>query len=124
MVLGEERADVCGGAVEVVSGHFDEEGDAGRAVAFVGDFLDGVSAEFAGAFFDGAVDVVFGHRDGFCVFDGGSEAGVSSGVATAGAGGKCDFMSAFAEDPAFDGIDPCFDVFDLGPLVVTGHGWY
>jgi hypothetical protein len=33
-------------------------------------------------------------------------------------------MSAFAEDPAFDGIDPCFDVFDLGPLVVTGHGWY
>ena len=30
-------------------------------------------------------------------------------------------MSALAEDPALDGIDPGFDVFDLGPLVVTGH---
>jgi hypothetical protein len=31
-------------------------------------------------------------------------------------------MGAFAEDPAFDGIDSGLDVLDLGPLVVTGHG--
>jgi hypothetical protein len=30
-------------------------------------------------------------------------------------------MRALAEDPALDGIDSGFDVFDLGPLVVTGH---
>ena len=31
-------------------------------------------------------------------------------------------MRALAEDPAFDGVDSGLDVFDLGPLVVTGHG--
>jgi hypothetical protein len=30
-------------------------------------------------------------------------------------------MSALTEYPAFDRIDPSFDVFDLGSLVVTGH---
>ena len=121
-VFGENRADVGGGAVEVVGGHFHDEGDAGRAVAFVGDFLDGVAAEFAGAFFDGAVDVVLGHGDGLGIVDGGAETGIGGRISATGAGGECDFMGALAEDPAFDGIDSGLDVFDLGPLVVTGHG--
>ena len=121
-VFRENRADVGGRAVEVVGGHFDDEGDAGGAVAFVGDFLDALAAEFAAAFFDGAFDIVFGHGDGFRIFDGGTESGVGGWVAATGAGGECDFMRALAEDPAFDGVDSGLDVFDLGPLVVTGHG--
>ena len=41
---------------------------------------------------------------------------------TTGAGSERDFMGALAEDAALDGIDARLDVFDLGPLVVTGHG--
>jgi hypothetical protein len=31
-------------------------------------------------------------------------------------------MGTLGEDPAFHGIDPGFDVLDLGPFVMTGHG--
>jgi len=86
-VFGENRADICGRAVEVVGGHFHDECDAGRAIAFIGHFLDGISAEFASAFFDGAVDVVLGHGDCFGIVDGGAETGVGGRVASAGAGG-------------------------------------
>ena len=121
-VFGENRADIGSRSIEVIGGHFDDEGDAGGAVAFVSDFLDGLAAEFACAFFDGAVDVVLGHGDGLGIVDGGAEAGIGGGISTAGAGGKGDLMSAFAEYPAFDGVYSGFDVLDLGPLVMTGHG--
>jgi hypothetical protein len=78
-----------------------------------GDFLDRFATEFAGAFFDCTVDVVFGHGDGFGIVDRGAETGVRSGLATTSTGSEGDFMGALAEDPAFDGIDSRFDVFDL-----------
>ena len=99
--------------VEVVSGHFDDECGASRAVALVGDFLGCFDSEFAAAFSDCAVDVVFWHGNGLGAVDGSSEARIFRRVASTGAGGKGDFMSALAKDPAFDGIDSGFDVFDL-----------
>ena len=119
--FGEDRAEVGGGAVEVVRGHFDEEGDAGGAVSFVGDFLDGIAAEFAGAFAYGAFDVVLGHGHGLGVVNGGAQAGVGGRISATGAGGKGNLMGTPTEHAAFDGVHAGFDVFDLGPLVVTSH---
>ena len=121
-VFGENRANVGCRAIEVIGGHFDDEGNAGGAVAFVGDFLDGVAAEFAGAFFDGAVDVVLGHGDGLGIVDGGAKASICGRITATGAGSEGDLMGAFAEYSAFDGIDSSLDMLDLGPLVMTGHG--
>jgi len=55
------------------------------------------------------------------MIDCGAESGIHAWITTPGTGGKSDFMSALAEDPAFDGVHASFDVFDLRPLVVTGH---
>ena len=112
-VFSENRAQVGGAAVEVVGGHLDDEGDAGGAVALISDFLDGVAAEFAAAFFDGALDIFAGSGDGFGEVDGAAQAGIGRGITAAGAGSQGDFMGTLAEDPAFDGIDSGFDVFDL-----------
>ena len=120
-VFRKNGAHVLSGPVDVVSGHFDDECDACGAVTFVGNFLNHFAAEFSRAFFDGAVDVILGHGDCLGIVDGGTETGVGTRISTTGTGGECDFVSALAEDPALDGIDSGFDVFDLGPLIVTGH---
>jgi len=91
-VFGENRADIGSGAVEIVGCHFHDECDAGGAVAFVGNFLDGVATEFAGAFFDGTVDVVLGHGDGLGIVDCGAETGISGWISATSTGGECDFM--------------------------------
>ena len=63
-VLRENLTDLGGGAVFVVGEQFHQERHAAGTVAFVGDFLVGDAGEFAGAFLDGAVDVVGGHIHG------------------------------------------------------------
>ena len=82
-VFGEEVTDFSSGAVFIVGGGFDEEGDTAWGIAFVHNFFDGAAAfEFAGAFEDGAIDVFDGHRFGTGGGDGGTESGVEAWVAT------------------------------------------
>ena len=121
MVFGKNRADVLGGAIEVIGGDFDEKCDARGAIAFIGDFVNGDAAEFAGAFFDGPINVLARHRDGLGVIDGGAQASIEHGVSAAGACCDGNLVGAFREHTTFDGIDACFDVLDLGPFVMTGH---
>jgi len=81
-VFGEEVADFSRGAVFIVGGGFDEEGDTAWRIAFVHNFFDGTAAfEFASAFEDGAIDVFDGHRFSTGGGDGGTESGVETWVA-------------------------------------------
>ena len=82
-VFGEEVPNFGRGAVFIVGGGFDEEGDTAWGIAFVHNFFDGAASfEFAGTFEDGAIDVFDGHRFGTGGGDGGTESGVEAWVAT------------------------------------------
>ena len=96
-VLGEEVADVRGGAVLVVGEDFDEDGDSAGAVAFIVQFLVGRRAELAGALLDGALDVVLRHVRAAGLEDRGAEAGVRGGIAAAHARGNRDFLDEFGK---------------------------
>jgi hypothetical protein len=77
--LGEDGADFGGGAVLVVGGRFEQDGDAAGAVALVGHFLVGRAFEFAGALLDGALDVVDRHAFAAGGGDGLAQAGIEMG---------------------------------------------
>ena len=82
-VFGEEVPNFGRGAVFIVGGGFDEEGDTAWGIAFVHNFFDGAAAfEFTSALEDGAIDVFDGHRFGSGGGDGGTESGVEARVAT------------------------------------------
>ena len=82
-VFGEEVPNFGRGAVFIVGGGFDEEGDTAWSIAFVHNFFDGAAAfKFVGAFEDGAIDIFDGHRFGTSDGDGGTESGVEAWVAT------------------------------------------
>ena len=89
-MLGEDVAHVGRRAVLVVGEHLDDDGHAARAVALVKDGLEVGAALFAGAAFDGAVDVVFGHAVRARLFDGRRQRGVGRGVGAALFGGHHD----------------------------------
>ena len=122
-MLAEEMADFGGGAVFVVRLGLHHQGDAAGTIPLVGDFLDGAAAlEFAGAFFDGPVDVVHGHGFRPGGGDGGAEAGVEAGVAPAEAGGHGDFLGQLGKERAAFDIGGAFRPFDFCPVTVAGHG--
>ena len=80
-VFGAEVTNFSRGAVFIVGGGFDEEGDAAWGIAFVHNFFDGAASfEFAGTFEDGAIDVFDGHRFGTGGGDGGTKSGVEVGI--------------------------------------------
>ena len=84
--------------------------------------MNGDAAEFTSAFFDGAINVLARHRDGLGVIDGGAQASIEHGVSAASACGYGDLVGALRERTPLDCIDACFNVLDLGPFVMTGHG--
>ncbi len=100
-VLREGVADFADGAVFVVGEDFDDERDATRAVALIGDLLVGDAFELAGAALDGALDVVGWHVLCFGGGDGSAETGVAVRIATAaGLGSYGDFLDQAGEDLA------------------------
>ncbi len=119
-VFREEVADFGGGAVFIIGGGFDEEGDSAWGVTFVHDLLDVAAAiEFSGSFEDCALDVVDGHGFGPGDGDGGTEAGVEAGVASGEAGGDGDLLGQFGKEGASFYIGDTFGAFDFGPATMT-----
>src|SRR5262249_4056906 len=70
MVLLKHRSDLADGAIAVVSGYIDEDGDAARPVTFVSDLFVDRAGKLAGTALDRALDVVGGHVDGLRVIHG------------------------------------------------------
>jgi len=111
--LGEGGADFLRTAGFVVGRDLNDEGDAARAIAFVGEFFEDDAGEFACAFLNGAIDVV-GRHVGVARFEEqGAQAGVGVGVAAAGLGGQRDVAREAREDFAFARVGDGFDAFDL-----------
>lgn len=88
----------------------DEREGLGNRDDFFGNHVEAFLAEEGGDV-AAVLAAAFGH--GFRTVDRGAESGVCRRVCASGLGGKGDFICAFAEDPAFDGVDSGFDMFDL-----------
>ncbi len=96
--------------------HFAEHGHAAGAVAFVDHFFEAGPFEFAGAAFDGPLDVLLGHAHGLGVVDGVAEPQVGVGVAAAVLGRDDDRLGQFAPEFAALGVDQRFLVFNARPM--------
>ncbi len=120
--FGEGGAHVGCGAVFVVCGHFDDDGDSMRGVAFVDEFFVDDAGEFAGSFFDGALDVVGGHVLGAGLEQDGAELGIHVRISSSVFCGQGDVLGNTAEDFAALGICRAFFVLNGRPLAMSGHG--
>ena len=120
-MFAEGVAHVGHGAGFVVGEAVHHQGGAADAVAFVAQLDVFHAFEVAGAFVNGALNVVFGHVGIPGFVHGQAQAGVGSGVAAAEAGGYGDFFDQFGEDFAALGINAGFFVLDIRPFAMTGH---
>ena len=117
----EEVADFGDGTVAVVGEAGDDQADAAVGVGFEEDFFEGAAAEFAGAFLDGAVDVVGRHVDGLAFAEDGAQGDVGAGIAAAGARGDGQFLGELGEDLAALGVGGGLLVLDGCPFAVSTH---
>src|SRR5262249_10997348 len=109
-------------AVAVVRHHVYQDGDAAGAVALVGDFLDDLAAQLAGAALDGPLDVVLGHADLPRLVDGVAQLQVHGRVAAAAPGCDDDRPAQLAPQLAALGVNRPFLVLDRRPVGMPGHG--
>ena len=119
--LLEDVADVGDGALGVVGEDTDHERDSVGSVAFIQSGLVGDAVEFAGALFDGAFDVVFGHLRVFGLVYEGAESGVHVGVATAVTGRHGDHARELAERARALGVLAGLAMYDVGPFGMSCH---
>src|SRR5207249_7873545 len=89
----------------------------------VGEFFDGLAAQFAGAALDGPLDVVLGHADGAGLVDGVAELEVHFRVAAAVPGRDDDRPAQLAELLAPLGVNGPFLVLDRCPVRMPRHGY-
>ena len=120
-VFGEDVADVGHRPVLVVRQGLQQDGGAPRPVTFVGGLLVVDPLQLAGAFFDGTVDVVFGHVFGLGGRNGRAQPRIGVDVAAAHAGGNCNFLDQPGKDFSPFGIRGPLFVLDGRPLAVSGH---
>ena len=117
-------ADVARGAVAVVGHRLDDDGNAARAVAFVGDGFVAVALAGGGRLFEDALDVVVRHIGRLGLGDDGREAGVVGRVGHAAA--------LFDRDDHFLGnlrkgcralcVLRALRFLNVMPLGMSGHG--
>ena len=95
-VLGEQRADVGGGAVAVVGQRLNDDSDTTRAITLVAHVVIvlGIAAD---RLLDGTLDIVLGHALGPRILDGETQTGVGVGVRQAGLGGNRYFARQLRE---------------------------
>src|SRR3954469_18999143 len=108
--------DFADGAVPVIGGELDQQGDAARTVALPPPLFVGRAGQFAGTTLDGAFDVVAGHIGGFGVEDGLAQTRVFIRIATPDTGGHDDFANNTGEDLAALSVERALLVLDCGPF--------
>ena len=118
--LGEEGADVGGGAVAVIRQRLDDHGDAAGTVALVADLVVALAVA-AGRLLDGALDIVLRHvllarRD-----DGRAQPRIHGRVRGSELGRHRDFPRQLAEQFRLLGILLALAVHDVLELGMAGH---
>ena len=119
-MFGKKVAYFGNGAVLVVGGHFNHDGNAAGAVAFIEGFGEIAASVFAGALADGALNLVLGQVHRLGCRDGRAQTGVADRV-TAGLGGDDDFLGSLGEYLAALGVLTPLAVLNIGPFAMTRH---
>src|SRR5262249_29663888 len=96
--------------------------DAAGTVTLVGQLFEDEPFGFAGAAFDGPLDVVFRHADLAGLVDGVTKFEVRLRVAAAVTGGDDDGAAQLAEHLAALGVDGAFLMLNRCPVGMAGHG--
>ena len=110
------------GTVAVVSHRLDDDGDAGRTVAFVSDGLVVIRVAGAERLVDRALDVVIRHVGGFRLGDDSCEAGIVIGVAAAALFDGHDHLAGdLRERLRALGVLRAFGFLYIMPLGMSGH---
>ena len=104
------------GAVAVVGHRLDQDSDAVRTVALIGDLVVMHAVQIAAAALDGAVDGIVRHIGGLGVADALAQAGVGIGIAPAGTGRDGYFLDELGEDLAALGVGCALLMLDCVPL--------
>ena len=109
-------AQLAHGAVAVVSDDFNEYGDTGRPVALEADLLVRCALELACPAQNRLLDIVLRHALALGAGDGGAQAGIRIGVASALSAGDLDFTDQPRENLAPFCVRRRFFVFDCCPF--------
>src|SRR5271170_6122143 len=120
-VLGERMADLTNRSVAVISRDGYQHRGATWAVAFKQDFVDLAAFQLAGAAHNGPFDVIGRHADCLGSQNGGSQSGVTVGIAATPASSNHDFLNEAREDLAALGIEGSFLVLNRRPFAVSRH---
>ena len=116
-------ADVARGAVAVVGHGLDDDGNAARAVAFVGDGLVAVALTGGSRLFEHTLDVVVRHVGRLGLGDDGREAGVIRGVGDAAAllDGYDHFLGDLRKGSRALCVLRALGFLNVMPLGMSGH---
>src|SRR5207248_34329 len=123
VVLGEDATDFGRGTVLIICGRFRDHRHASRCVTLVGYFIEVLCIRsFAGAAFDGALDVVVRHAGRTRRQDGAAQSWISIGIAAAFRRNR-NLLRKLAENLTALGVNSAFEAFYLQPLAVSRHNF-
>ena len=114
-VFGKGRAHIRRGAVAVIGHRLDNHRHTIGAIALVADLFIGITLATDGLF-DGALDVLFGHRIGFRLFHHQTQTRVFVGVGITHFGGDGDLFGQFRKQLCTNRILPPLAVLDVRPF--------
>ena len=118
-VLRQDGAHVLGCAGFVIGRALDDERDPTGAITFVGIVLVNDPGEVAGAFGDGAIDVIDRHVLGFGLEDDRAQLCVGGRIAATGFGRQGEVAREATENLPALGVIRAFGALDGGPLTMT-----
>ena len=117
-------AHLGGGAVAVIGHCLNDDGDTGRAVAFISDGLVVIRVAGAERLVDRTLDVVIRHIGGFCLGNDSCEAGIVIGVAAAALFDGHDHLAGdLRERLRALGVLRAFGFLYVMPLGMSGHSY-
>ena len=124
VIFCKDAADFGRGTVLIVRRRLHDHGHAPRRVALVGDFIEVLRIRsFAGAAFDGALDVVVGHAGRTRCQDGAAQSRISIGIAAATFRRNRNLFRKLAENLTALRVNSAFEAFYLRPLAVSRHNF-
>jgi hypothetical protein len=108
--------------VFIIGQDFDDQADASRTVALVGQLLiDGGIRKLTRPLLDRPINIVGGHIDRTGLGNQGPQGGIIFGVTAASASTDSDLLCNFAEDFSTLGVLCAFAVFDICPFTMSSH---
>ena len=116
-MLGQDMSDFSNGSILVVGHHFDKNRNTAGTVSLVGHLLKGhcIGAD-TGPFFDGSLDIVFGHIFIFGRHNGLPQSGICLRITSTQSRCQGNFLDQFSKYLASFGINGALFSFDGTPF--------